>query len=407
MPAGFSLGVNSFFGASCACLGDLNGDGMPDLAVGAREVSDGAYQAGAVYILFLTTTGTAASFQKLSPLYGAPAGFALDDGDKFGWSVGALGDLDGDGVADLAIGSNLDDDGGSNCGAVYIFFLTTAGTATSFQKLSNSYGMPSDFLLPASSNFGVGVSSLGDLDGDGVTDLAVGAQYDGDGGTNAGAVYIIFLTTTGTGTSFQKLSNSYGMPADFSVLAQNRFGCSVSALGDLNKDGVTDLAVGQYYNDDGAGNAGAVYVIFLATSGAATSFLKLSNSYNVPSDFWLHVNAYFGISVGNLGDVNGDGLADLVVGSFGDTDGGSQAGAAYVLFLNGVAAPPVPAPSPVPSPATGAPSPVPSTPNTEAGTKVLSTGEVVAVGLWAASGVLAAGLAAVFADNQEGNKTRN
>ncbi len=96
------------FGISVASLGDLDGDGGADLAVGAFS-DDGGVRRGAVWVLFLNLDGTVKSHQKISDTQGGFTG-VLDDGDWFGSSVAALGDLDGDGVIDLAVGAIFDDD---------------------------------------------------------------------------------------------------------------------------------------------------------------------------------------------------------------------------------------------------------------------------------------------------------
>jgi hypothetical protein len=128
------------------------------------------------------------SHQKVSNTAGGFPGI-LDDGDLFGDSVASLGELDGDGVSDLAVGTRNDDDGGPNRGAVWVLFLNTDGTVKSHQKISDTEG---DFLDNADW-FGISVASLGDLDGNGVDELGVGALFDDDGGTNTGAVWILFL----------------------------------------------------------------------------------------------------------------------------------------------------------------------------------------------------------------------
>ena len=103
-----------------------------------------------------------------------------------------LGDLDGDGVGDLAVGARWDDDGGSGRGAVWILHLDTDGTVKSHRKISSTQGGFTG-TLDDFDGFGADVATLGDLSGDGVGDLAVAAQGDDDGGTNPGAVWILFL----------------------------------------------------------------------------------------------------------------------------------------------------------------------------------------------------------------------
>ena len=110
------------FGFSAASLSDLDGDGVGDLAVGAAGDTDGGFDRGAVWMLFLNTDGTVKSHQKISDTQGGFTGM-LDDSDYFGRSIVSLGDLNGDGVGDLAAGAWGDDDGGSGRGAVWVLFL--------------------------------------------------------------------------------------------------------------------------------------------------------------------------------------------------------------------------------------------------------------------------------------------
>ena len=125
-------------------LGDLDGDGVEDLAVGAGGDDDGAHDTGAVWLLFLDPNGGVKSHAKISDV--APgAAPALASGDNFGRGVTALEDLDGDGVIELAVGSRLDDDGARSTGATWIFFLDPNGVAKSNVKLSEASGE-----LPAS-----------------------------------------------------------------------------------------------------------------------------------------------------------------------------------------------------------------------------------------------------------------
>ena len=258
------LDDGDLFGSSAASLGDLDGDGVGDLAVGAAYDHDGGTDRGAVWVLFLDTDGTVKSHQKISDIEGGFTGI-LDDADLFGVSVTPLGDLDGDGVTDLAVGARQDDDGGTDHGAVWVLFLNRDGTVKSHQKISDTKGSFTG-ILDHEDRFGGSVALLGDLDGDGVGDLGVGALTDDDGGVDRGAAWVLFLNTDGTVKSHQKISDTEG---GFTATLddRDRFGFGLVSLGDLNGDGVGDLAVGANGDDDGGNpplaDRGAVWVLFL------------------------------------------------------------------------------------------------------------------------------------------------
>ncbi len=278
--------------------------------------------------------GWVLSHQKISDTEGGFKGI-LDNGDLFGISVAALGDLDGDGVGDLAVGAPRDDDGGGGHGAVWVLFLNSNGTVKSHQKISDTQGGFTG-ILDNGDRFGDSVAALGDLDGDRVVDLAVAAYFDDDGGFARGAVWVLFLNDDGTVKSHQKISDTEG--GFTGTLDDNDwFGTSVASLGDLDGDGVGDLAVGATGDDDGGGGRGAVWVLFLHTDGTVKSHQKISDTEGGFGGT-LDDGDWFGHSVAWLADLDGDGLGDLAVGARNDDDGGTNHGAVWVLFIDGVGA---------------------------------------------------------------------
>ena len=200
---GPALADGDYFGHAVAALGDLDGDGVTDLAVGADKDDTGGYNRGAVHVLFMNANGTVKASQKIAHTMGG--GPTLANGDRFGSSIASLGDLDGDGIADLAVGAAGDDTGGSYRGAVHVLFMNANGTVKSSQKIAS--GTPGAPPLANGDAFGSRVASLGDLDGDGVTDLAVGAFFDDTGGADRGAVHVLFLNANGTVKSSQKIAS--------------------------------------------------------------------------------------------------------------------------------------------------------------------------------------------------------
>ncbi|MAE67175.1 MAG: hypothetical protein CMJ18_23185, partial [Phycisphaeraceae bacterium] len=197
------------FGVAVTGIGDLDDDGIHDLAVGAFRDDDGGTDRGAVHVLFLNADGTVKSEQKISSTVGGLSA-TLDDDDRIGRSVAGIGDVDGDGIEDLAVGAINDDDGGgagSDRGAIHVLFLNSNGTVKSEQKISDTTGGLAA-ALDIDDRWGASAAGLGDLNGDGTIDLAVGSNNDDDGGTDRGAVYVLNLTLANTAPTFSSLDGA-------------------------------------------------------------------------------------------------------------------------------------------------------------------------------------------------------
>jgi CSLREA domain-containing protein len=322
---GPSLTDNDRFGTTVAAVGDLDGDGIADLAVGAYFDDTGGSNRGAVHVLLLNSDGTVKSSTKIAhELNGGPT---LTDSDLFGNSIASLGDLNGDGVADLAVGARSDDVAGADRGAVYVLLMNSDGTVKSTTRIaSGTGGGPA---LADGDYFGSSLASVGDLDGDGVADLVVGADRDGTGGTNRGAVHVLLLNSDGTVKSTTKIASSTGGgPA---LTDSDFFGTSLESVGDLNGDGVTDLAVGARDDDTVSRYRGAVHLLLLNSDGTVRSATRIaSNTSGGPA---LTNVELFGGALASLGDLDGDGVTNLAVGAIGNNTGGSNRGAVYILNL--------------------------------------------------------------------------
>jgi hypothetical protein len=325
-----SLVDHAAFGRGVAALGDLDGDGVPDLAVGAFKDEAGGRDRGAVYILFMNADGTVRSQQKISSTEGGFAG-PLRDGDRFGTSVTNLGDVDGDGVTDLLVSAVFDSDGGKARGAVWVLFLNRDGTVKRHQKISSLHGGFTGALEDESA-FGVSVGALGDVDGDGVPDAVVGARRDADGGHFRGAAWVLFLNPDGTVRAHQKISSVAG---GFRGELQDsvEFGQAVAGIGDFDGDGVPDMVVGAFRDNDGARHAGAVWLLFLNREGTVREHAKISAAAGGFTGR-LRERDLFGSGVAIAGDLDGDGVPDLMVGARRTDDGGTDRGAVWLLMMN-------------------------------------------------------------------------
>ncbi len=334
IPTG--LAASDMFGTDMAIIGDLNGDGFPEIAVGTPSDDNEQDDHGSVWILFTGAGGAitsavefgddpATGSAKLGGFVGTFDGIA---GANFGSGIAPLGDLAGDGKLVVAVGA---DDSGFREGSVWICTLDSAGAVTLSQEIGENAGGFGSTELANADNFGVSVANIGDLDDDGVPDLAVGALGDNDG-LGAGAVWILFMDTDSTIKSSQKISDTAGnFTADLTAFSFAQFGASVTALGDFDGDGVEDIAVGAPgVTVPGACVAdGAVYLLYLNTNGTVKDYTQIAPGINGFPDPTFGCDSV-GDEVAALGDLDGDGILDLVIsaGSNGSSD------AEWVCLLN-------------------------------------------------------------------------
>ena len=312
---------------------DFNNDGFADLAVGVfGENLAAAGNGGAVNVLYGTATGlTGAGSQFLtqdSP--GVPGGAEPDD--SFGLAL-AVGDFDGDGFADLAVGVPSEDLGANiDAGAVNVLYGTASRlTGTGSQLVTqDSPGVGSS--AEGEDAFGSTLAA-GDFDGDGFADLAVGVWRENVGAAaNGGAVNVLYGTAGGlTGAGSQFLTqDSPGVPGG--VEPDDEFGFALGA-GDFNRDRFADLAVGAPGEDFvGAADRGGVVNVLRGSAGGlsgAGSQLFTQDSPGVPGVAETGDNLGLALAAG--GDFEGDGFVDLAVGSAEDVGTAEDAGAVNTL----------------------------------------------------------------------------
>ncbi len=325
---GPDLSNSDNFGISIANIGDLNNDGILDIAVGASDDDAGGTNKGAIHVMLMNSNGTVSRTIEINDL--TANGPVLFDGDAFGISIANIGDLNNDGVLDIAVGASGDDAGGTSRGAIHVMLMNSNGTVSNTIEINNLTANGPD--LSNSDNFGQSLANIGDLNGDGVLDIAVGASGDDAGGTSRGAIHVMLMNSNGTVSSTTKIdSNTSNGPV---LSNSDHFGRSIANIGDLNNDGVLDIAVGATGDDAGGPNKGAIHVMLMNSNRSVLKTIEINDlTANGPV---LSNSDNFGRSIANIGDLDNDSTLDIAVGAYYDDTGGTDRGAIHVLFMNSV-----------------------------------------------------------------------
>ncbi|MEA5620018.1 Calx-beta domain-containing protein, partial [Cronbergia sp. UHCC 0137] len=327
-------GIDEFdnSGFSVSNAGDINGDGIDDLIIGARY---GGYS-GRSYVVFGKNTGFSSNLN-LSTLNGSN-GFTINGivaGDQSGRSVSNAGDINGDRIDDLIIGAAFADPNGTDSGQSYVVFGKSNGFSSSF-NLSTLNGSNGFIIngIAAGDESGRSVSSAGDINGDGIDDLIIGAPFADPNSTSSGQSYVVFGKNTGFSSSLNlsTLDGSNGFTLN-GVAQNNHSGRSVSSAGDINGDGIDDLIIGALDASPNGISSGQSYVVFGSRS-TFNSNIELSSLDGVNGFKINGINGsdYSGVSVSSAGDINGDGIDDLIIGAFGADLNNSDSGQSYVVF---------------------------------------------------------------------------
>ncbi len=337
------IDTDDFSGYSVSGVGDVNGDGFDDILIGAKSANgadNSQPSTGECYLIFgaeglpgtieLSTLGSRGVI-----IYG------IDTGDLTGKQVSTAGDMNGDGFDDLLISApraDAVDNAKSSAGEAYVVFGRSSFPATINLSTLGSDGI-TIFGIDANDYCGDAVASAGDMNGDGYGDIILGADraYAGDNGkVFAGECYVIFGHPSLPATIELASLGMAGITI-YGAAVGDFTGTSVSGGDDLNKDGFDDVVIGATkppaligYNT----GAGKTYVIFgkaspsetidLATLGTAGVLITGADSGD-----------YSGHSVSIAGDVNGDGIADLLIGAIGGDAAGNakvSAGDNYLIF---------------------------------------------------------------------------
>jgi von Willebrand factor type D domain/Bacterial Ig domain/RTX calcium-binding nonapeptide repeat (4 copies)/FG-GAP repeat/Calx-beta domain len=332
---GFTItGTNTFdyAGLSVSGTGDINGDGSSDLLISVPGPLGGT--PGKSYVIYGRTTGFAPNLN-LAEINGTN-GFTINgiDGNSSG-SVSS-GDINGDRVPDLIIGADGGTtNGGNNAGKVYVILGQPGGFSNNVDvtALNGTTGFVIAGLSPEE-RAGIAISSGGDVNGDGIEDIVIGAPgATVNNQVNVGKTYVIFGTNKGFPLIVNpaELNGSNGFTV-FGFDPQGSSGSAVSIAGDINKDGFDDVLIGASgANSDGKNNAGKTFVILGRKEFPSALRLAEINGSNGFVLSGVEEDGLSGTAVSGAGDVNGDGIEDVVVGSPGNLFKDSP-GKGYVVF---------------------------------------------------------------------------
>lgn len=301
-------------GFAVAGAGDVNNDGVPDLLVGSCGEDSGGSNAGMAYLLLGPVTADL-------DLNSADTAFTGErSSDLAASALAGAGDANGDGYDDLLIGAYADDSGGNASGSAYLMYgPATADTDLAYADAQLIGESAQDFA-------GRAVDGAGDTNNDGYDDLLIGASGSDLNGTASGAAYVV-LGSASSLTGSLDLSTAHAVLVGETTLSYA--GRAVSGWGDIDSDGNADFLVGAHGTDDGSSTAvGAGYIAY----GPVTGSVVLDEpEYKLTGQA---TGDEAGYAIAHAGDIDSDGLPDVVVGAWQEQTAGVDAGAAYLVLGN-------------------------------------------------------------------------
>ena len=312
--------IGDHLGSSVASAGDVDGDGLDDILIGAAQNNTGGSEAGKVYlILGATLMGHNGSTFNLGNADHSFLGSAA--GNHTGNYVAGIGDVDGDGLDDIMIGASQAD---NQSGRSYLFFGASLGGSTNFDFNADHIFYGEDSADQSGFSF-----AGGDINGDGLSDIVISAPYNDDGGTDAGKIYLILGSSLQEGVVPVNLSD-----ADYMFLGENAgdyAGYSVSVAGNLDGDSNADIIIGAEHSHDGGTDSGKAYVLLGASLGSfiVVDLSQADYSFIGEEDF---DNA--GHKVSAVEDADGDGLDDILIAANYADLSGANSGKGYLILAS-------------------------------------------------------------------------
>ena len=353
-------GGNDAAGGYVSRAGDVDGDGKADILIGAYWNDDGGRNAGKAYLVLGASLGA----ERHIPLEEADwhfigeAGVAEDEppcaegengandepslcgGDWAAHSVNTAGDVDGDGLDDIVVCGYRSDEPGYDAGKTYLIYgssLTSGGGRLNLGDSDVQFlgENPLD-------RMGHSITSAGDMDGDGLDDVVMGAYGNSDAGTSAGKAYLVMSGSIGDEERFDLRDADFAWVGE---AAGDQAGYITAAGGDVDGDGLDDMFLASLRNKEGGegmspsgeDGAGKIYVILgddLSSLGTIANLADVDRT-------WLgeHGGDAVGYGTHGLGDADGDGLDDLITGSFGNDEAAENAGKVYVVLASSMQTP--------------------------------------------------------------------
>jgi len=291
---------SAFLGNSVAGAGDVNGDGYDDVIVGAPYESNGPSLEGQAFVYEGSPSGLSQT-----PSWTVESNQAEA---YLGYAVSGAGDVNGDGYADVIVGSFTYDNGQTDEGAAFVYLGSASGLATTpvWSTESNQ----------ASAQLGTSVGTAGDVNGDGYDDVVVGAPLFDGGQTDEGEAMLFLGSPSGPSATPQWTVEGNQTNA--------HFGISISGAGDTNGDGFDDVIAGGDGYGFGQQGEGRAVVFPGSASGLSQSTIWVGEGNQA--------GAHFGFAVASAGNVNGDGFGDVIVGAYGYDHGQTDEGRAFIFF---------------------------------------------------------------------------
>lgn len=319
-------------GTSVSRAGDVDGDGLDDVIVGAQYADANGGDSGRAYVVFGKADGAGVDLEDVVAGIG---GFSLEGesaGDRAGFSVSGVGDVNGDDLDDVVVGAFFAGPSGDASGRAYVVFGKADTDTVDLGAIALGDGGFAIDGEAAYDNAGISVSGAGDIDGDGIGDLVIGAPYADINGGDAGRGYVVFGKADTDPVLLVDVAAGVGGFAIDGATASDYAGFPVSGAGDIDGDGLADVLVGAFRADTAAIESGRAYVVFGKADGDPVLLADVGLGVGgFPID-GVATQDEAGRSMAGVGDLDGDGLDDLVVGAPGADPMGGESGRCYVVL---------------------------------------------------------------------------